>query len=720
MCALSSELGRLARLAAALLLAGLVAVAHAAPAAAQAAPGAPPAQVQHLLDLLADPAVRDWLDKQRAGGPALPPSGLGQETAPPGTAGSYMASRTDAVRQHIRALVAAAPDVPDEIERLLVILSLDLEERGFVEVLLLVVGFVILGFGAEWAFYRATRRFREWFVAIPLGTVAERLRAVGIRFAYGLGMVAAFAVGSVGAFLLFSWPPLLRQIVLGYLAAFLVLRLALVVARFLLAPGGPRFRLIPMATAAAWFWVWRIGAFVGWFAFAWVTLDLLGALGFEPVARRLIAYACTLVLLGLAIESAWRRPLAAAPAPGDPSAARRRTGRGVGAWLLTLYFLVLWTFWVTAATPLFWLAVAALSVPAAAGVIRRSVNHVLRPPEAVDAGARPPSLAGAALERGLVTALIIGAALFLADRWGLDLVEMTAADTLATRLLRGALSAVVIVLVADFAWHIFKAVVDRKLAGADDPEAGDERRRARLRTLLPVLRNVVFVVLLVMVALMVLASLGIDIGPLIAGAGVVGVALGFGAQTLVRDIISGMFYLADDAFRVGEYISSGNYKGTVESFSLRSVKLRHHRGPLYTVPFGVLGAIQNMSRDWVIDKLAIEVTYDTDIDKAKKIVKEIGKQLAADPEFAPKLIEPLKMQGVEQFGDYGIQIRLKMKTKPGDQFTIRRRAYALIKRAFDANGIKFAQPTVQVAGGEAAPAAAAKRAIDLAEPTAAQ
>ena len=142
--------------------------------------------------------------------------------------------------------------------------------------------------------------------------------------------------------------------------------------------------------------------------------------------------------------------------------------------------------------------------------------------------------------------------------------------------------------------------------------------------------------------------MGIEIGPLIAGAGVVGVAIGFGAQTLVKDIISGMFYLLDDAFRIGEYIQSGNYKGTVESFSLRSVKLRHHRGPLYTVPFGVLGAVENMSRDWVIDKLQIGVTYDSDLEKARKLIKKIGQELASDPEMAPNIIETLKMQGVEQ------------------------------------------------------------------------
>ncbi len=105
-----------------------------------------------------------------------------------------------------------------------------------------------------------------------------------------------------------------------------------------------------------------------------------------------------------------------------------------------------------------------------------------------------------------------------------------------------------------------------------------------------------------------------EIGPLIAGAGIVGVAVGFGSQTLVKDVISGVFYLLDDAFRVGEYIQSGSYKGTVESFGFRSVKLRHHRGPLFTVPFGVLGAVENMSRDWVIDKMTIGVTYDADLD----------------------------------------------------------------------------------------------------------
>jgi small-conductance mechanosensitive channel len=281
-------------------------------------------------------------------------------------------------------------------------------------------------------------------------------------------------------------------------------------------------------------------------------------------------------------------------------------------------------------------------------------------------------------------------------------------------MMAGALNAFIILLLADFLWHAARLLIDRRVSAAaahDDLDEDELRRRARIRTLMPILRNMLLVFLVAMTAMMALSQLGVEIGPLIAGAGVMGVAIGFGAQTLVRDVISGIFYLIDDAFRVGEYIQSSSYKGTVESFSLRSVKLRHHRGPLYTVPFGSLGAIQNMSRDWVIDKVTIGVTYDSDIDLAKKLVKQVGRDLLEDPEFKPNIIETLKMQGVETLGDFAIQLRLKMKTKPGEQFAIRRRALALIKKRFDANGIRFAFPVVQVAGGDPS-AAAAKQALD--------
>jgi small-conductance mechanosensitive channel len=232
-------------------------------------------------------------------------------------------------------------------------------------------------------------------------------------------------------------------------------------------------------------------------------------------------------------------------------------------------------------------------------------------------------------------------------------------------------------------------------------------RRARLHTLLPIFRNVLAVMVAVMAGLIVLAQLGVEIGPLLAGAGIFGVALGFGSQTLVKDVISGIFYMLDDAFRVGEYIQAKSYMGTVEGFSLRSVRLRHHRGPVFTVPFGELGAVENMSRDWVIDKFRISVGYDTDIDKARKIAKSIGAELLTDSELGPLFIQPLKMKGVEEFGDYGIVLSFAMTTVPGRQTFIRRKAYAMIRDAFQQNGIEFAQPSVQVGGDERSAVAAA-------------
>jgi small-conductance mechanosensitive channel len=541
--------------------------------------------------------------------------------------------------------------------------------------------------------------------------VGQRLRAVAIRLGYGIGMVTAFTIGSVGAFLVFAWPPLLREVVLGYLLAFLILRVTLVLCRFLLAPGGERFRIVPMSTPAAWFWFRRIGFFVGWLAFGWVTVGLLATLGVARPVLQIVAYTLGLVLLGIGLEIAWRRP--------RTEAAMEGVARRGSSWLLSAYFVLLWVLWFLSAMPMFWLAVVVIGLPVTIRVTERSVAHILRPAGAAEPSAEVKGVHVVGIERGVRALLIIGFALLLAWAWKVDLGALTASDTLATRLIRGAFSAIVIFLVADFVWQAAKTLIDRTLAQAADPgqpDTEEARRRARMRTLLPILRNVLFIVVIVMAVLMVLSAMGVQIGPLIAGAGVVGVAVGFGAQTLVKDIISGVFYLLDDAFRVGEYIQSGSYKGTVESFSLRSVKLRHHRGPLYTVPFGELGAVQNMSRDWVIDKMMIGITYDSDLDKAKKLIKQIGKELAADPEFAPHILQPLKMQGVEQFGEFAIQIRMKLMTKPGEQFTIRRRAYAMIKKAFDANGIKFALPTVQVSDGDEAAAAAARQVLQKPAP----
>ena len=686
-------------------------LALACPPAAAQQPAArdlpPPDKVRELLSLMDDPEVRQWIG-QREQPPAVAP------TAKP-TMGisTDMTAPVMAVRQHILASLAALPTALPELARAASLLYVEIAQQGVWATLLLVAMFLGLGLLVERLYWRATAGYRKRLIAMQLDTVEARLGAVGRRLVFGLGWIASFAVGSLGAFLLFDWPPLLHGLIARILLAVILVWLTSVLLRFVLAPGAERFRILPVSTASARHWhVWLTLA-VGWYAFGHFVIWFLADIGLAVPVQNLLADAFSLVWLAILLLAVWRRPGAEL---GTASAATR-TARNAA---ISVGLVLLWLLVPLGADRLFYSLLVLATLAALVRITNLSVAHILRPPGSDTAEAAPP-LAAVILERGLRTMWLIAGALLLAWLWELDLNSM-AGDSTLSRLMRGALHAVVILLVVELLWHTLRGWIDRSLAQADaagadgTPEA--RYRRARVRTLLPIARNVLFVVLCVMAALMALSALGVQVGPLIAGAGVVGVAIGFGSQTLVKDVISGVFFLLDDAFRVGEYIESGSIRGTVEGFSLRSIKLRHHRGYLHTVPFGSLDKITNYSRDWVIDKVTLGLTYDTDLDKVKRIIKQIGRELLADPDLGPHIINTLKMQGVEEYGDFAIKIRLKLTCKPGEQFVIRRRAYGMIKKAFDENGIKFAFPTVQVAGGEAGPAVA-QTALDAVEKPAA-
>lgn len=474
--------------------------------------------------------------------------------------------------------------------------------------------------------------------------------------------------------------------------------------------------------AKSMFWYHRILWFIGYFAIATSIVDALMVLGVPEISVVACAHLLGIGQLALSFEVIWRRPGGwGRRGTGDQSSPARR----ITNIFLTLLAILLWWLWSIGFYGLFWLCTFLIVLPPTIRAIDWRTKQLLRPAEGT--GKSYASIGEVCLNHGASLLLIIGAVFWMSHVWHIDLSELTDQTTPLKRLVRGLLNALITLFVANFLWQFLKALIDKRIAqagpppshGGDGQEAehvgfahGDEAvRQARIRTLLPIFRNALPLLIGSVAIMMALSGLGVEIGPLIAGAGVVGVAVGFGSQTLVKDVISGVFYLLDDAFRVGEYIQSGNYKGTVESFSLRSVKLRHQRGPIYTVPFGQLGAVQNMSRDWIMDKFVINITYDSDLEMARKLIKKIGQELAEDPVHKPNILEPLKMQGVQEFGEYGIQIRCKIMTRPGTQFTIHRLALRRIKESFDAAGIHFALPQVRVAGngeGDAALAAASR------------
>ena len=277
--------------------------------------------------------------------------------------------------------------------------------------------------------------------------------------------------------------------------------------------------------------------------------------------------------------------------------------------------------------------------------------------------------------------------------WGIDI-------QVGRMFTRSALSIVLILLLSFITWQLIKARIDQKLKEEmpDDEEEAEEGGAggSRMGTLLVLLRKFVLAVMFVMVTLIILASLGVNIGPLIAGAGVIGLAIGFGAQTLVKDIIAGVFFLIDDAFRVGDFIETGGTKGMVEHISLRSLRLRNPRGPIHTIPFGSMGTVTNNSRDYIVSKLDFRVRYDTNVDKVRKIIKKINKKIMKDPEMGPVMLDKLKSQGVRELDDSAMIMRVKFKTIPGEQFVIRREVFRMMQESFKENGIEFAHRNVTV------------------------
>jgi small-conductance mechanosensitive channel len=301
----------------------------------------------------------------------------------------------------------------------------------------------------------------------------------------------------------------------------------------------------------------------------------------------------------------------------------------------------------------------------------------------------------------------IGAAFVVARLWGLDLYMLAKGEN-APAWADTIFDVGVTLLIVWLIWRLIKAALhtEPRISSSDEGlDPSDLPAATRLGTLTPLFRKILLAFLLTVGMMIALSASGVDIGPLLASAGILGIAIGFGAQALVRDVFSGAFFLIDDAFRVGEYIElDKDMRGEVESISVRSLQLRHHRGAVITIPFGEMKHITNHNRDWVIYKMMFRMEPDTDPALFKKLVKQVGKEFLAHPEHGPKFIEPLKSQGVYYVDDdSALVFRVKFKCKPRTQFVLRREIYHRLRDVFSEAGIRLARRKVEVVGpdGEA-------------------
>ena len=219
-----------------------------------------------------------------------------------------------------------------------------------------------------------------------------------------------------------------------------------------------------------------------------------------------------------------------------------------------------------------------------------------------------------------------------------------------------------------------------------------EQAKQRARTLGSVMRSAASVAIFSLAILMSLGEFNVNLGPLIAGAGIAGVALGFGAQSIVKDFLSGFFMLVEDQYAVGDIIDVGEAAGVVEAIGLRTTQLRDVNGTLWYVPNGEIRRVANKSQQWARAVLDFEVAYDTDIEEASRVIKEVADAVWHEHAPSATIIEEPEIWGVEMFGESSIAIRLVCKVEPGEQWTTSRVIRAGVKEAFDREGIEIPFP----------------------------
>jgi len=552
-----------------------------------------------------------------------------------------------------------------------------------------------------------------WLVRRQLAPFAARLgpggdgrlaRAAAVLLADVAGL-AAFATAVVGLYFAMAPANPRASILLeGLLAMIVAALLVAALSRFSLSPDAPERRWMPIGDASARAVHRSVVTVVTVAAVFAGPVLYVRFLDLPPAAERLAALAFSLAVTLAAIALTWRRRglIGAALADAERPAAVSAAGTTAAA-AMTLAFAAVWALWsgaqltgMQSVAPQAGLSLlVVLLLPAAARVLDRGLPGGAPAAKAeggrTEGGRTGPPPAGRGLRRAVRVVLVLAALWLILAVWGVDPAE---GDGAGAALARIVCQGGVVLVLGYVGWLFLESWLDRQIAKARLAPAGSSA--SRLATLLPLMRAFALAVVATLVILSVLSSFGINIGPLLAGAGVVGLAIGFGAQSLVADIVAGIFFLLDDAFRIGEYVEVGNTRGTVEGITLRSLRLRHHRGAMHTLPFGQIGQLTNYSRDWVIMKLEFRVGPGTDLALVKKLIKRIGADLEADETLGPSFLEPLKSQGVRRVEDDALIIGVKFMTKPGEQFSIRKEAYQRIVQAFRDNGVELVAKGVTV------------------------
>jgi small conductance mechanosensitive channel len=557
---------------------------------------------------------------------------------------------------------------------------------------------------AYWLAQLLLRRPRRALECRAAESIWIRLPLVLLRAVVDLVPTVAFAIAAYLVLPATAPRPLVRLVAVALINTVILVRAIAAVAYALLVPHPGGARLLPLGEETAtylYIWIRRLTATVLYGGFVLQAADLLGlpSAVYELLLRLLgllvAGLLVVLVLQNRAAVSAWLGGHA------EESALGRLRGRLAEIWhvLAFLYILVVYAIWVIdlesgfgyllRATLLTGLVLALRWVAELA--VRRVVSRgfalsrelKLRYPYLEARTNRYLPL----LESVLVGLLYLLALLAVLDVWGLDAFGWLT-GALGRRLTSSIANIVLVLALATAALETVTFLTERYLRRTDGSGRGLPRS-ARSRTLLPLIRTAFRIVLLLIVVLTVLSELGIDIAPLLAGAGVVGLAVGFGAQTLVKDVITGFFILAEDTIAVGDVIDLDGKSGVVEAMTIRTIRLRDVAGAVYTVPFSAVTSVKNLTKAFAYAVFDITLTYRDDLGRAAEVMKQVGATMQAEEEFKSDVRAPVEVMGVESFRDIGVVFRARMMTAPGAQWRVSRAFLGRVKDALIANGIDY-------------------------------
>jgi small-conductance mechanosensitive channel len=576
--------------------------------------------------------------------------------------------------------------------------------------LLLLALVVVAGLIAEWVFNRLMAKKREKIRQAEPVTLMDSLKSLSARAGIEIGGVIIFAVVAIFAASVIVENSQDRYLISDFIIkAILIVRVFGSILHFVLAPRRPELRLVHTDSTTAQYLEKHfklIAGVVGVALFLATVIQLKNLPDFDP-----IRFWLGLLLDIWIIAVLWNaRHGLTQIIKGDETELSPGLER-MAVW---------WPFLSVAVVAFNWLfgqfmisagnyhyspersttAIALVVMAPFLDTMVRGVAAHMVPPidgigEVAENAHRETRLSYVRIGRIILIGLLI---ITLGKLWGVNLRNL-AEDGFGAQLAADGIGFLLILALGYLAWEVTNLWINKRLA-REIPEVEGSAEgglgQTRIATILPIMHMTLQATIIIITVLLALSQLGVNTTPLLAGAGVLGLAIGFGAQTLVKDIVSGVFFLLDDAFRVGEFIEVGTTMGIVEKISVRSLQLRSALGAVHIIPYGSMSQLTNNSRDWVTMKLIFTVPFNTDLEKVRKIFKKIGQELEEVPEHAAVLINPFKSQGAADVTDVGIVVRGKFTTVPGGQWQIRKEVYARVQKAFEENGIEFARKEVRV------------------------